>query len=113
MNHLAFDAEDADALDRARDRWQDHGLDVVRIDHGRSLSIYAEDPNGNTIEWCWQHEAFTDEDAAGAVGRACSVRGPSRRDPGPCWKSSRPRRRERDPTPVAFSVAVSAPPAGT
>jgi catechol 2,3-dioxygenase-like lactoylglutathione lyase family enzyme len=69
VNHLAFDAEDADALDRARDRWQDHGLDVVRIDHGRSLSIYAEDPNGNTIEWCWQHDAFTDEDAAGAAAR--------------------------------------------
>ncbi len=39
------------------------------MDHGRSLSIYAEDPNGNTIEWCWQHAPFTDEDAAGALGR--------------------------------------------
>jgi catechol 2,3-dioxygenase-like lactoylglutathione lyase family enzyme len=69
VNHLAFDAPGAEALDEARDRWLDVGLDVVRMDHGRSLSIYAEDPNGNTIEWCWQHAPFTDEDAAGALGR--------------------------------------------
>jgi catechol 2,3-dioxygenase-like lactoylglutathione lyase family enzyme len=52
VNHLAFDAPDLEALDAARDRWLSHGLDVARIDHGNAVSIYAEDPNGNMLEWC-------------------------------------------------------------
>jgi len=62
VNHIAFDAHDAEALDVARDRWLAAGLDVVRIDHGGGLSIYAEDPNGNTIEWSWLHEPYTAAD---------------------------------------------------
>ena len=58
VNHLAFDAEDADALDRAMARWHDHGLDVIRMDHGRSLSIYAEDPNGNTVEFSFDQGVY-------------------------------------------------------
>ena len=80
VNHIAFDAVDANALDGARDRWLAFGLDVVRIDHGRAASIYAEDPNGNTIEWCWLHDPFTAEDRARAahllVGPRVDHRGP-------------------------------------
>lgn len=68
INHLAFDATDAAALDRARDRWLALGLDVVRMDHGNSLSLYTEDPNGNTIEWCWLREPFTAVDRMRAEG---------------------------------------------
>jgi catechol 2,3-dioxygenase-like lactoylglutathione lyase family enzyme len=80
VNHIAFDAADGDALDLARDRWLALGLDVVRIDHGRALSIYAEDPNGNTIEWCWLHDPVTAEDRARAGGL---LAGPRREHPGP------------------------------
>ena len=69
VNHIAFDAVDGEALDVARDRWLAAGLDVVRIDHGRGLSIYAEDPNGNTIEWSWRHDPYTAEDRARAAER--------------------------------------------
>jgi catechol 2,3-dioxygenase-like lactoylglutathione lyase family enzyme len=51
-NHLAFDAPDLDVLDRHQARWLDHGCAVVRINHGWCTSIYAEDPNGNTLEFC-------------------------------------------------------------
>src|SRR5688572_7459093 len=34
VNHLAFHAVDRDALDAARDRWLEHGYDVMEIDHG-------------------------------------------------------------------------------
>jgi len=80
VNHIAFDAADGEALDTARDRWLVFGLDVVRMDHGRALSIYAEDPNGNTIEWSWLHDPFTAEDRARA---ADLLVGPRREHPGP------------------------------
>lgn len=67
VNHLAFDAPNAAAIDSARDRWLAFGLDVVRINHGNSLSLYAEDPNGNTIEWCWMCEPFSAEDRVRAA----------------------------------------------
>ena len=69
VNHLAFNAEDLDALDVARDRWLSLGLDVVRIDHGTAISLYGEDPNGNTIEWCWHREPFRAEDQARLIAR--------------------------------------------
>jgi catechol 2,3-dioxygenase-like lactoylglutathione lyase family enzyme len=77
VNHLAFDADDRAALDRARDRWLEFGLDVVRMDHGRSLSVYAEDPNGNTIEWCWLHDPFSEADRVRAAELLCGPRRPA------------------------------------
>lgn len=51
-NHLAFDAPSLDVLETNRDRWIARGLPVVQVDHGWCVSIYAEDPNGNTVEFC-------------------------------------------------------------
>lgn len=50
-NHIAFHAE-LDRLDVHRDRWLDHGFDVMEIDHGFCVSIYTVDPNGVLVEWC-------------------------------------------------------------
>jgi len=66
VNHLAFDAPTLDALDAARQRWQDHGETVSEIDHGWCRSIYTMDPNGILVEFCCSTRAFTDEDRAEA-----------------------------------------------
>ena len=58
VNHFAFDAVDLASLDKCRDRWLAHGLDVLRIDHGWTVSIYADDPDGNLVEWCCTTTAF-------------------------------------------------------
>ena len=42
-------------------------LAVVEIDHGWCTSIYAEDPNGITVEFCCTTRAFTDADRAEAL----------------------------------------------
>jgi catechol-2,3-dioxygenase len=63
VNHLAFTARDEDELDGARDRWLACGHDVVEIDHGWCRSIYVDDPNGITVEWCLSTRALTEDDA--------------------------------------------------
>jgi catechol 2,3-dioxygenase-like lactoylglutathione lyase family enzyme len=61
-NHLAFGADDLDDLKIRLERWLDFGLDCVRIDHGWCTSIYADDPNGITVEFCTSTRALTIED---------------------------------------------------
>jgi catechol 2,3-dioxygenase-like lactoylglutathione lyase family enzyme len=65
-NHLAFDAPDLDALGGVQQRWLDQGHDVLRIDHGWCTSIYLDDPNGITVEFCCTTQAFTDADRVDA-----------------------------------------------
>lgn len=67
VNHIAFDAPDLDALTAATRRWQEHGVDVVELDHGWCRSIYAVDPNGILVEFCCSARPLTDADAAEAV----------------------------------------------
>ena len=67
VNHLAFQADSLDDLAAKRQRWQDYGIDVVEIDHNWVQSIYAEDPDGNVVEFAIVTEAFTDADAAEAL----------------------------------------------
>jgi catechol 2,3-dioxygenase-like lactoylglutathione lyase family enzyme len=69
VNHVAFAAPDAAALDAQRDRWLAAGHDVVRIDHGWCASVYADDPNGTTVELCLTTSPVTDEDRRLAVER--------------------------------------------
>jgi catechol 2,3-dioxygenase-like lactoylglutathione lyase family enzyme len=57
VNHIAFDSK-LDDLDAKRDRWLDQGYDVVRIDHGWCVSIYANDPNGIMVEFCATTKTF-------------------------------------------------------
>ncbi len=66
VNHLAFAAE-LDDLGSCTDRWLRTGLDVVEIDHGFCRSIYTEDPNANTVEWCADTRALDDDDRAHAA----------------------------------------------
>ena len=67
VNHVAFDAPDLEALDAARARWLDHGLDVMEIDHEWCRSIYVLDPTGTMVEWCTTTRTFTDDDRQAAA----------------------------------------------
>ena len=59
-NHVAFSSPEQADLDRRRERWLAHGVDVMEVDHGWCTSIYATDPNGILVEFC----ATTDPDFA-------------------------------------------------
>lgn len=61
VNHFAFSAT-LDQLDAYRDRWLDHGYDVVWVDHGFCISIYATDPNGILVEFCADTRALDEQD---------------------------------------------------
>lgn len=67
MNHFAFGADDAEDMDRRRQRLLDYGRDVLEIDHGWIHSIYTEDPDGNVVEFTMLTKPFTDEDAKQAL----------------------------------------------
>ena len=59
VNHLAFRVADLHALEAARDRWLRSGCDVVAMRHTHGQSIYADDPNGNVVEWSCITEPFS------------------------------------------------------
>jgi catechol 2,3-dioxygenase-like lactoylglutathione lyase family enzyme len=67
VNHIAFNATDLDDIARRRNRWLDHGYDIVEIDHGWCTSIYTNDPNGIVVEFCTTTTAFTERDRAEAA----------------------------------------------
>jgi catechol 2,3-dioxygenase-like lactoylglutathione lyase family enzyme len=67
VNHIAFDGGGADDLEAKRDRWLAHGLDVLRIDHGWTISIYTDDPDGNLVEWCHTVRPFGEHEAERAA----------------------------------------------
>jgi catechol 2,3-dioxygenase-like lactoylglutathione lyase family enzyme len=62
VNHVAFGARDEEDLQARCQRWLDHGLDVLEIDHGWCRSIYATDPNGIMVEFCTLTRALTRAD---------------------------------------------------
>jgi catechol 2,3-dioxygenase-like lactoylglutathione lyase family enzyme len=62
VNHIAFGAGDLDELEARKDRWLANGHDVVRIDHGWCVSIYANDPSGNMVEFCTTTRVFDERD---------------------------------------------------
>lgn len=61
-NHIAFSAADLDGIEGHKHRLLDHGVDVVQIDHGWCVSIYATDPNGILVEFCTTTREFTQAD---------------------------------------------------
>ena len=64
-NHIAFRADDRTDLERRRERWLAHGHDVIEIDHGWCVSIYATDPNGILVEFCITTDAgYADPETA-------------------------------------------------
>ena len=66
-NHIAFDAPTLEDLAAMRNRWLDHGEEVVEIDHGWCTSIYTNDPNGIMVEFCTTTVVFTDADRVEAA----------------------------------------------
>lgn len=67
VNHFAFEAADLDGIAAARQRWLDHGIDVMEIDHGFCVSVYCTDPNGILVEWCTDTAPYTEADKAAAL----------------------------------------------
>jgi catechol 2,3-dioxygenase-like lactoylglutathione lyase family enzyme len=67
VNHVAFGARDLDDIEGRKQRWLDAGYDVVEIDHGFCVSVYANDPNGILVEWCTDTKPYTAEDRAHAL----------------------------------------------
>ena len=67
VNHLAFDAAGLADLEARREHWLDLGIDVVEVDHGFCVSIYATDPNGILVEWCTDTRPLTASDREAAL----------------------------------------------
>ena len=67
VNHLAFRASDLNDIAAKRDRWLQHGHDVMEIDHGWCTSIYTVDPNGILVEFCTTTKAMTQADREEAL----------------------------------------------
>jgi catechol 2,3-dioxygenase-like lactoylglutathione lyase family enzyme len=66
VNHLAFDAVDEATYDAHLRRWREAGMTVAEIDHGFCRSIYTDDPNGITVEFCLMTRELSPEDEAEA-----------------------------------------------
>jgi catechol 2,3-dioxygenase-like lactoylglutathione lyase family enzyme len=90
VNHIAFAAPDLDAQAAARERWLDHGHDVMEIDHDWCVSVYTTDPNGILVEFSTLTRDFTAEDKAEAEQLL--------RDPAPSLR--------RDPKSVVITKAA-------
>lgn len=67
VNHLAFYAQDLTDLNSRKDRWLDHGVDVMEIDHGFCRSMYTVDPNRILVEWCCDTAPYTEADKVAAM----------------------------------------------
>ncbi|WP_300528864.1 VOC family protein, partial [Maricaulis sp.] len=51
VQHIAFEVEDLDALNKAKSHIEGEGLDVLGpVNHGVFKSIYFFDPNGHRLE---------------------------------------------------------------
>jgi catechol 2,3-dioxygenase-like lactoylglutathione lyase family enzyme len=83
VNHIAFDAVDLDEIDARKDRWLAHGHDVVRIDHGWCVSIYANDPNGIMVEFCSTTRGLGPDDRRAAEDRLLATAPAVNRTPPP------------------------------
>lgn len=66
-NHIAFQADGPQDIERHKLVWIDHGLTVVEIDHGWVHSIYTDDPDGITVEFAYLTQEFTEADATEAL----------------------------------------------
>ena len=65
----------------------------MRIDHGWCTSIYADDPNGITVEFCTSTREFTDDDRAEAATR---------------WPASKPELDQAPPEVEFFTATANA-----
>ena len=49
------------------ERWLSWGTEVMKVDHDFVVSIYTRDPNGNSVEWCADARAYTEQDRIQAL----------------------------------------------
>ena len=62
--HFAFEAGSPASLAEKRDELRTKGVEVTDIvDHGWAQSIYFEDPNGLSLEYCCPVRDLTEDDA--------------------------------------------------
>ena len=63
--HVAWEAEDLEGLEATRQRWLDHGLEVMESKHHKDWmhSIYTFDPNGLMVECSYVKGELPEEDA--------------------------------------------------
>lgn len=73
VNHVAFDSPSLEDLEACKDRWLANGHDVVRVDHGWCVSIYANDPNGTMVEFCCTTRTFGGDDRRRAAERLAAA----------------------------------------
>jgi catechol 2,3-dioxygenase-like lactoylglutathione lyase family enzyme len=67
VNHIAFHAADLSEIEKHKQRWLDHGHDVMEIDHEWCWSIYTMDPNGILVEFCTMTRALGAKDREEAL----------------------------------------------
>jgi len=67
INHIAFHASDRSEIEKRKQRWLDHGHDVMEIDHAWCWSVYTVDPNGILVEFCTMTRTLGAEDRAEAL----------------------------------------------
>jgi catechol 2,3-dioxygenase-like lactoylglutathione lyase family enzyme len=83
VNHVAFGARDLDDIEGRKQRWLDAGYDVVEIDHGFCVSVYANDPNGILVEWCTDTKPYTEADRVAAQAAMDTAEPPLEQPPEP------------------------------
>ena len=62
INHVAFEAEDEEDLQRRRQRWLNNGYHVTDVDHDFIRSCYTFDPDGTMVEWTYRTRALDQGD---------------------------------------------------
>jgi catechol 2,3-dioxygenase-like lactoylglutathione lyase family enzyme len=67
VNHVAFKANEMSDIETAKNRWLEHGYDVLEIDHNWCYSVYATDPGGTLVEFCITTAEFSQADRDAAV----------------------------------------------
>jgi catechol 2,3-dioxygenase-like lactoylglutathione lyase family enzyme len=66
VNHIAFEARDAEDFERRKARWLEHGYHVSEVDHEFIRSAYTLDPDGTMVEWTYRTKPLTEQDRAEA-----------------------------------------------
>jgi catechol 2,3-dioxygenase-like lactoylglutathione lyase family enzyme len=62
INHIAFDCQDIGGLEDCKQRWIDHGYNVVEVKHEFIHSIYTRDPDGTLVEFTFDTQPLTEVD---------------------------------------------------
>ena len=62
VDHVAFDCKDVGGLERAKQRWLDHGYHVSEIKHEFIHSIYTRDPDGTLVEFTYDTQPLGADD---------------------------------------------------